>query len=171
VGGTGALDVIDTTNPEALAIVTETLAPGSAILESFAVSGNTLLAAGNTSDIGTFVAPNVQFSGNLTLTTMDVSNPLNPGAITTVDTGIPSTGSLRTIDISNGGGIFLVQYQFPASDQNGPTTIAVVDARDPSQPVLYPQSTYYYFDGAAAGSGYVFAATGYGLNIYQAFVQ
>jgi hypothetical protein len=171
IGGHGALDVIDTTDPQALRVLAEVELSGTAILDSFAVSGSTLLAAGNTSDDGQYLSPNVLFPGNLTLTTFDVVDPLNPTPIVTVDTGIPTTGSLRTIDISNGGGVFLVQYQYPLSDINGPTSLAVVDARDPRNPAFYPQFTYYYFDGAAAANGYVFAATGYGLNIYRAFVQ
>ena len=172
-GGAGVIDVYDTSDPQGLNLTNEVEAPGTAILESFAVSGNTLLAAGNTSDAGEYVAPNVLFPGTLTLTTMDVSEPQFPVVLATVDTGIQTAGSLRTIafDVANGRGLFLVQYQYPLSDINGPTSLGVVDARDPSHPVFYPQFTYYYCDGLGAQQGYVFAATGYGLNIYQSLPQ
>jgi hypothetical protein len=162
--------VYDTSNPSGLNATNEVEAAGTAILESFAVSGNTLLAAGNTEDAGQqHVGPHILFPGTLTLTTMDVSEPHSPVVLATVDTGIQTTGSLRTIafDAVNGGGLFLVQYQYPLSDIGGPTSLSVVDARDPSHPVFYPQFTYYYYDGLGAQQGYVFAATGYGLNIYQ----
>lgn len=172
-GGMGVLDVYDTTDPTNVKLIDEVAAPGTAILESFAVSGNIMVAVGNTSDAGQYVSPNVLFSGNLTITTMDVTDPVNPVALATVDTGIQTTGSLRTIafNASNAGGVFLVQYQYPLSDINGPTSLAVVDARDPSNPVFYPQFTYYYYDGAGGLNGYVYAASGNGLNIYQSVVQ
>jgi len=80
---------------------------------------------------------------------------------------------LRTIafNLVNGGGVFLVQYQYPLSDINGPTSLGVVDVSDPTNPAFYPQFTYYYYDGLAASNGYVFAATGNGLNIYQSLPQ
>lgn len=173
IGGVGALDVIDTTDPQNLAVINEVEAPGTAILESFAVSGNILLAAGNTSDDGQYISPNVLFHGTLTLTTMDVTDSINPVVLATVDTGIPTSGSLRTIAFNkiNGGGVFLVQYQYPLSDINGPNSLGVVDVRDPSNPAFYPQFTYFYYDGLGALNGYVFAATGYGLNIYQSIAQ
>ena len=37
-------------------------------------------------------------------------------------------------------------------------------------PLVYPQYTYYYFDGLAGANGYVYAASGNGLNIYQSVV-
>jgi uncharacterized protein (TIGR03437 family) len=173
IGGNGALDVIDTTDPQDLRVLSEVEVTGAAILESFAISGNILLAAGSTSDDGQYVSPNVLFHGNLTLTTFDVTDPLNPVPIATLDTGIPTAGSLRTIafNLVNGGGVFLVQYQYPLSDIFGPTSLGVVDIGDPSNPVFYPQFTYYYYDGLGSQNGYVFAATGYGLNIYQSIAQ
>ena len=171
-GGTGILDVYDTTDSN-LTRTTEILAPGTAILESFAVSGNTLLAAGNTSDDGQYLSPNVLYPGNLTITTFDVTYPLNPSVIATVDTGIQTAGSLRTVAFNarNAAGVFLVQYQYPLSDINGPTSLGVVDARDPTNPLFYPQFTYYYFDGLGGENGYIYAASGNGLNIYQSVVQ
>jgi uncharacterized protein (TIGR03437 family) len=173
IGGVGAVDVIDTTDPQNLSILSEIQAPGTAILESFAVANNVLVAAGNTSDNGQFSSPNILFPGTLTITTMDVTDPLNPVFLATIDTGIQTAGSLRTIafNLVNGGGVFLVQYQYPLSDIDGPTSLGVVDVSDPNNPVFYPQFTYYYYDGLAASSGYVFAATGNGLNIYQSSSQ
>jgi uncharacterized protein (TIGR03437 family) len=170
IGGTGALAVFDTTDPTNVTLINQVKAPGTAILQSFAATANTLLAAGNTSDDGQFISPNVLFPGNLTITTFDVSDPVNPAVIATVDTGIQTTGSLRTI-MFDPSGVFLVQYQYPLSDINGPTSLAVVDARDPSNPLFYPQYTYYYFDGLASSNGFVYAASGNGLNIYQSLVQ
>jgi uncharacterized protein (TIGR03437 family) len=170
IGGTGALAVYDTTNPINVNLINQVEAQGTAILQSFAATTNTLLAAGNTSDDGQYISPNVLFPGNLTLSTFDVSDPVNPVFLKTVDTGIQTTGSLRTI-MFDPSGVFLVQYQYPLSDINGPTSLAVVDARDPSNPLVYPQFTYYYFDGLASSNGFVYAASGNGLNIYQSVVQ
>jgi uncharacterized protein (TIGR03437 family) len=172
-GGTGILDVYDTTDPSNVNRINEVLAPGTAVLESFAVSGNTLLAAGNTSDDGQYVSPNVLLPGNLTITTFDVTNPFDPVVLTTIDTGIQTAGSLRTVafNASNADGVFLVQYQYALSDINGPTSLAVVDARDPSNPAFYPQFSYYYYDGLGGLNGYIYAASGNGLNIYQSVVQ
>ena len=172
-GGVGALDVIDTTDLSNLEILSEVHAHGTAVLESFAVSGTTLLAAGNSSDAGEYFVPDIFFHGTLTLTTFDVSDPLNPVPLATLDTGIPSAGSLRTVrfNVANGGPVFLVQYQPPLSDVNGPTSLGVVDASDPTNPVFYPQFTYYYYDGLGIYNGYVFAATGNGMNIYKSVPQ
>ena len=108
--------------------------------------------------------------GNLTISTFDVSDPANPVFITTVDTGIQTTGSLRTI-MFDPSGVFLVQYQYPSSDINGPTSLAVVDARDPGNPLIYPQFSVLLFRWPGVANGYVYAASGNGLNIYQSLVQ
>jgi hypothetical protein len=43
--------------------------------------------------------------------------------------------------------------------------------RDPSNPLVYPRFSCYYFDGLASANGFVYAASGNGLNIYQSLVQ
>lgn len=167
VGGNGALDVIDTSDPTNLRMTNQVVASGTSILQAFAVSGNTLLALGNTTDVTPGDYPVLTYQGNLTLTTMDVSNVLDPVFITTVDTGIQADGALRVVNLGNNSGIFAVVYGSSYTDPFGPTTLAIVDASNPAQPFLYPQSTYYYYDGLASASGYLFAANQNGMNIYQ----
>ena len=162
--GTGALNVIDISSPGAMQSVNYVTVPGTAALLGFAVSGNTLLAAGNTANFSNPGVPDFDFTGDLTLTTMDVSNIQSPSVVATIDTGIQANGVNEVAAL--GGGLFAVTYVAPDTDNGGPSTMAVVDATDATKPVIYPWVTAYGLDGIAAANGYLYLANGNGLVTY-----
>ena len=163
--GTGSLNVIDISSPGAMQSVAYVTAPGTATLLAFAVSGNTLLAAGNTTNFSNPGVPDFDFTGDLTLTTMDVSNLQSPSVVATVDTGIQANGVNEVAAL--GGGLFAVTYAAPDTDNGGPSTMAVVDATDPTKPVIYPWVTAYGINGIAAVGGYLYLANGNGIVTYS----
>jgi uncharacterized protein (TIGR03437 family) len=164
--GTGALNVIEIDSPFQPFALGQISASPAAILLSFDVSGNTLLASGNTAgnrDPGT---PNFDFTGNLTLTTMDVSTVQNPVVLASFDTGLQVNGTFNTGAFSNG--VFAITSNPPDTDNGGPASLGVVDARQPSSPILYPLATQFGFSGLLPTSGgYLLAPTNFGLNVYQ----
>ena len=164
--GTGSLNVIDISSPGAMQSVAYVTAPGTATLLAFAVSGNTLLAAGNTTNFRNPGLPDFAFAGDLTLTTMDVSSIQSPSVIATIDTGIQANG-VNLVVALGGGGLFAVTYSPPDTDNSGPSTMAVVDATDPAKPVIYPWVTSYGIYGMAAANGYLYLANGNGIVTYS----
>jgi len=168
--GAGALNIINIASPFApFALGQVTVSPAS-ILISFDVSGNTLLAAGNTTGNRNPGTPNFEFAGNLTLTTMDVTNVQSPVILTSFDTGIQVDGTFHTAAFSNG--VFALVSNPPDTDNGGPASLGVVDARRPSNPILYPLATQFGFSGLLPTSGgYLLAPNSFGLYIYQLQLQ
>lgn len=162
--GIGALNVIDISSPGAMQSVAYVTAPGTSTLLAFAVYGNTLLAAGNTANFRNPGLPDFDFTGDLTITTMDVSDVQKPTVIATIDTGIQSNGVNQVAALANG--LFAVSYLPPDTDNGGPATMAVVDATDPTKPVIYPWVTSYGIYGVTAANGYLYLASGDSLVTY-----
>lgn len=162
--GIGALNVIDISSAGAMQSVAYVTVPGTSTLLAFAVSGNTLLAAGNTSNFRNPGLPDFAFYGDLTVTTMDVSSIQNPNVIATIDTGIQANGVNQVAALGNG--LFAVTYPPPDTDTGGPSTMAVIDATDPAKPVIYPWVTSYGIYGIAAAGGYLYLASGDSLVTY-----
>lgn len=164
--GSGLLDVVDVAlplEPNPISVVT---IPQASILLSFDVSGTTLLAAGNTAGQRNPGYPDFDFTGDLTLTTMDLTNVLAPEVISTVTTSIQVNGTFYTSAFTNG--VFAIVNKPPDTDNNGPSTLMIVDARTPASILLYPFQAQFGFSGIlAANNGYLLAPTSLGLNIYQ----
>jgi hypothetical protein len=146
--------------------VSQTLAPGTAILLSFDIVGTTLLAAGNTTGQRNPGTPDFDFTGDLTLTTMDLTNVLQPVVVSTVTTGLQTNGSFFTAAFSNG--VFAVVANPPTTDDFGPSALLIADARTPSNILLYPYATQFGFSGILTTTGgFLLAPTALGLNIYS----
>jgi uncharacterized protein (TIGR03437 family) len=164
--GTGALSIADLTIPTAPIPLIQVAVPQAAILLSFDISGNTLLAAGNTAGQRNPGIPDFDFAGYLTLTSMDISNPLSPSIVSTLTTQLQVNGTFYTSAFSNN--FFAIVNKPPASDNFGPSSLMVVDARNPSNMTLVPFQTQFGFSGMlTTTNGYLFAPTSTGLNIYQ----
>ena len=167
--GAAVLDVINLTIPTLPSPVSQVTIPQAAILLSVDISGNTLLAAGNTTGQRNPGIPDFDFTGYLTLTTMDVTNLQLPNVISTVTTQIQANGTFYTSTFSNG--VFAIVNKPPMSDNFGPSSLMIVDARTPSAIVLYPYQTEFGFSGILATSNganqFLLAPTALGLNIYQ----
>ena len=164
--GSGVLDVIGVSSPTAMYNIEQVPVAQAAILLSVDVSGNTLLACGNTTGNRNPGTPNFGFTGDLTLTTMDISNVVAPAVLTSFDTGLQVNGTFHTAGFSSGA--FAIVNNAPVSDPAGPASLAVVDARQPSSPILYPVATQFGYGGMVATTGgYLIAANSLGVNIYR----
>jgi uncharacterized protein (TIGR03437 family) len=164
--GTAALNVIDITLPYAPNPIGQVGIPQAAILLSFDVAGNTLLAAGNTAGQRNPGIPDFDFTGYLTLTAMDVTNLQLPAVVSTITTQIQVNGTFSTSAFGNG--VFAIVNKPPATDNFGPSSLMIVDARKPGSMALSPLQTQFGFSGMlTTNNGYLLAPTTLGLNIYQ----
>jgi uncharacterized protein (TIGR03437 family) len=153
--GNAALDVIDVSNLRSLQGVNRVTVANAVIFLGFAYDHRLLFLTGNTTG----------FTGNLTLTTMDITNVQNPVEIATVKTGVPTTGSYRVQPF--GSSVFAIVNNPPATDSAGPGSLMIVDARNTSSPALYAYQTQFGFSGLAAASGFLLVPDLNGLTIYQ----
>ncbi len=172
VNGIGVLDVVafgggSAASPAILGSVT---ASPAAILLSFDISNNILLAAGNTTENRDPGNPNFAFTGHLTLTTFNIINQEGPVALASFDTGMPVDGTPTTRAFSNN--VFAVISNSAAADVTGPASLSILDARTPASPLLYPFLTEFGLSGALATSaGYLLVPTVHGLSIYSLNLQ
>lgn len=165
-GGIGVLNVINVASPSNPYAIAQVGVNQAAILLRLDISGNTLLAAGNTSGQRNPGNPDFDFLGNLTLTTMDVSNPQLPSVIATSVFTMQVNGTLSVEGFTNG--VFAIVNSPPATDDFGPSTLAIVDARKPSSILLYPFQAQFGFNSLLTTiNNYLLAPTSLGLNIYQ----
>jgi hypothetical protein len=164
--GTGVLNVISIAVPGTPSPIAQVSVSQAAILLSFDIAGTTLLAAGNTTGQRNPGTPDFDFTGYLTLTTMDLTNIQAPSIVATLTTSLQVNGTFYTAAFANG--VFAIVNNPPDTDNYGPSSLMIVDARTPSTILLYPYQTQFGFSGILTTSnGYLFAPTALGLNIYQ----
>ncbi|HXK06139.1 MAG TPA: IPT/TIG domain-containing protein [Verrucomicrobiae bacterium] len=164
--GQGLLNVINAATPSNPFLLNQVTVSQAAILLSFDISGNTLLAAGNTVGQRNPGVPDFAFTGNLTLTTMDLSNVQAPAVIGTFTTNLQVNGTFYVAAFPNS--VFAIVNNPPATDTFGPPSLMLVDARQPATIVPYPIQTQFGFSGiVATTANYLLAPTLFGLNIYQ----
>ena len=173
--GYAALDVIDVSSVQSLQAVEEVTVSTAAIFLGFGYDENLLLAAGNTTSFRDPGVPDFSITGNLTLSTMDISNVEAPVGIANLAPPdiptIPTTGTyvvqpLETAAKPYGSGIFAIVNNPPATDPAGPSSLMIVDASTPSAPVLYPFVTQFGLTDIAAVNGYLLVPNVNGLTIY-----
>jgi hypothetical protein len=79
-------------------------------------------------------------------------------------------GTMHTAAFSNG--VFAIVSNAPATDDTGPASLMIVDARTPTNPVLYTFQSQFGFSGILpTTTGYLFAPTVNGLNVYHLELQ
>ena len=164
--GQGTLNVISVVSPSAPYPISQVTVSQAAILTGFDVSGTTLLAAGNTQGQRNPAVPDNDFTGYLTLTTMDVTNVQVPQVIATFTSALQVNGTFHVSGFTNG--VFAVVNNAPDTDDFGPSSLLIVDARQPATIAVYQFQTQFGFSGiVTTNTGYLLAATSLGLNIYQ----
>lgn len=164
--GAGVLDVINVGSPSTPYAISQVTVTAAAILLSFDIAGNTLLAAGNTTGQRNPGTPDFDFTGDLTLTTMNLANVQAPAVLTTFTTKLQVNGTFHVSAFANG--VFAIVNNPPDTDDFGPSSLMIVDARTPSTIIPYPFQTQFGFSGIlTTNNGYLLAATSLGLNIYQ----
>jgi uncharacterized protein (TIGR03437 family) len=167
--GSAALDVINIATPAAMQGVAQVVVGESSLFFSFAYDNTLLLVAGNTNGL-TSPGPNFAPSGNLTLTTMDITNVSNPVPIQTLVTNFPTMGTYQAAAL--GGSIFAIVSDPPYTDPLGPSVLQIVDARDRQNPVVYPFTSQFGLYGMAAvtnsaNTEFLLVSDLLGLSIYQ----
>jgi uncharacterized protein (TIGR03437 family) len=163
--GNAALDVINVSNVQSMQGADRVTVSEAAIFLGMAYDNRLLLLTGNTTSFRNPGVPDFNFTGKLTLTTMDVSNVPNPQPIKTVVTDIQTTGTYRVEPL--GSSVFAIVNNPPETDPTGPASLMIVDARNSKAPVLYPYETQFGLSGIAASNGYFLAPNQNGLNIYK----
>ena len=97
---------------------------------------------------------------------MNLSNVQLPTAVSTITTQIQVNGTFYTSAFSNG--VFAIVSKPPTTDDFGPSSLMIVDARNPASIALYPYLTQFGVSGIlATNNGYLLAPTALGLTIYQ----
>jgi hypothetical protein len=148
------------------------LASNAAIFLGFGYDDNLMLVAGNTAGFRNPGVPNFSIDGNLTLSTMNISNVDAPAGIANVTTQIPTTGTYVVQPLGPVvPNVFAIINNPPASDPAGPSSLWIVDASNSSSPVLYPFSTAFGMTDVAAAIvsdtvGYLLVPNVDGLSIY-----
>ena len=163
--GIATLDVIDVSNPQNMQGLNRVGVSSAAIFLGFAYDNRLLFLAGNTTGDRNPGVPDFSITGNLTLTTMDISNVRNPIPITTMVTNIQTTGTYHVAPF--GSSVFAIVNNPPASDPSGPGSLMIVDARNTKAPVLYPIQTQFGLSGMAVVNNFLLVANQNGLNIYR----
>jgi uncharacterized protein (TIGR03437 family) len=164
--GNALLDVLSLGSPTVPTPLSQVTISQSAILLSFDVSGTTLLAAGSTAGQRNPGTPDFDFIGNLTLTAMDLTNVQAPAIVSTLVTNLQVNGTFNTAGFYNG--VFAIVNNPPVTDNFGPSSLMIADARNPSAIQLYPYQTQFGFSGMlTTTTGLLLAPTSLGLNIYS----
>jgi uncharacterized protein (TIGR03437 family) len=163
--GGAALDVINVNNVQNMQAVAQVTVATAAIFLGFGYDYDLLLVTGNTAGMRNPGVPNFSINGNLTLSTMDISNVASPVGIHNVTTNIATTGTYVVQPL--GSDIFAIVNNPPATDPLGPGSLMIVDASTPSSPVLYPFTTQFGLTGAAAVNDFLLVPNVNGLTIYS----
>jgi len=155
--------------PTQPAVIGQTMLPNSSIAVNLALQGNLALIAGNTTGVQNPPSANLlPYAGNLTLHMVDFTNPLSGAILGTLVTPYQTTGGYAMASL--GGGFFAVTSGPPLTDLQGPTTLAVVDARNPASLVVYPEYGIDGLQGIYLANGYLYTVSNAGLTIYSVTV-
>lgn len=169
--GSGALDVINVASPQSMQAVEQVVDSSAAIFLGFGYDHGLLLVTGNTTSFRNPGVPDFNFTGYLTLTTMNINNVESPVGIKDVVTDIPTTGTYVVQPLvpasAETSSIFGIINGPPSTDPSGPSSLMIVDATTPNSPVLYPFITQFGLGDIAASNGYLLVPNVNGLGIYS----
>ena len=169
--GNGSVLVVNTANPASMSVADQLDIPGTVQALAIAVNGNEALVVGST---GGWQSPfsdptQIGLTGNVTLTMLNISNPLDPtiigSTVVTQDTfpnaGENAAGKLQAIYLGNG--------QFAVSDTLAGVlpVLLVVNASNPSNLVTNTISVPSDTNGMAVSGDRLLATSNSGLAIYQ----
>lgn len=163
---------IDVSTPTKPAVLSQTTIPNASIALNLAMQGNQALVAGNTAGVQNPL-PTIPstgahidaYAGFLTLHMVDFTNPLSGSILTNFVTPYQATGGYAMVPLGNG--FFAISYGPPLTDLDGPTTLAIVDARKPGSLVVYPEFEVDNLQGLSLWNGNLYAVSNAGLTIYS----
>jgi uncharacterized protein (TIGR03437 family) len=160
---------VDVTNPLKPAVLGQTMLPNASIAINLALQGSQALVAGNTAGVeNPMIGSSNLYAGMLTLHVVDFSNPLSGVVLSTLVTPYQATGGYAMILL--GSGFFAITFGPPLTDINGPTTLAIVDARNPMSLAVYPEFAVDGLQGISLVNGNLYAVSNAGLTIYSVTV-
>lgn len=170
--GQALWSTIDVSNPSALNFLGPTMIPKANIATNLVLQGNTALIAGNTGGVSNPALVNpvtntvsFPYTGDFTLHAVDFTNPLTPVILSTLVTPYQATKGSSMISL--GGGFFSVTIAPPLTDLPGPTTLAIVDARNPASLVVYPEYGIDGLQGTTFANGMLYTVSNAGLTIHS----
>lgn len=176
--GVGRLDVVDSTllasncagspNP----CISKTIdVPGTRLLFGVARQGNTLIAAGDT--VGYYDALS-GFTGNLTITAFDITDPANPVVRSTLVTPLANARGQNQCNADRDGGsqtVTALDNQFYAVGAFNPGTcswvMAMVDATDPDNLRVIPYDVTDVLTTTLLNGSTLYAMTRTGILAYD----
>lgn len=166
--GTGRILVVDTTNPASLSLVRPVLIPGTYQIIDVAVQGNRALAVGSTGPIqNPFNGTNDGFTGNLSLTLLDTTDPLNPiiiGSTLVTSATFPRGAIVAKLDaVSLGNGLFAVSEAIV----NNQPVLLLVDPSDPNNLVVSFSSMPALQNGIEVVGNKLYTTSSAGLSIFD----
>ncbi len=157
---------INVANPSSPAFLAPTPLPGASIAVNLALQGNLALVASNTGaplypPPGTAYA----YSGKLTLSAVDFTNPTSGNILSTLVTPYQATSGYAMISL--GSGFFAITFGPPLTDLKGPTTLAIVDARNTANLAVYPEYAIDGLQGITFSNGNLYAISNAGLTVFS----
>jgi uncharacterized membrane protein len=169
--GNGSVLVVNTANPASMSVADKLDIPGTVQAVAIAVDGNEALVVGST---GGWQSPfsdpsQIGLTGNVTLTMLNISNPLDPtiigSTVVTQDT-FPNAGDNPAAKLQ---AIYLGNGQFAVSDTlaGGGPALLVVNASNPANLVTNTVPAPADINGMAVSGDCLLATSGAGLDIYQ----
>ncbi len=150
--------IVDTSDPTDLSEVGSLDIPGTVQLEDIAISGNEALVVGNTGGWSSSFPP-PGFTGNVTLTLLNISNPEDPTIISTVVT--PETYGGNVVSLPNGE--FLVSN----AQLDGKPVVLLVDPSNPNNLVFGATVVPSTVNGMTVSGDTLYATTSQGLSVYN----
>ena len=169
--GTGQIAVVNTSNSSSLSVISQLALPGTVQALAIGVQGHTALVVGSS---GGYLSPfgdpsNIQLTGNVTLTLLDISNPSQPSIIgSTVVTqntfatyGESTVGELQVVPLGNN------QFAINGTLLNGQFTVLTVDATTPTSPAISTFSENAQVSNLAWANGLLLATSANGLQVLQ----
>jgi uncharacterized membrane protein len=163
--GSGIVQVVDTSDPKNLRVLSDLLIPGTVQGFSIAVEGNRALVVASTGGFQDFSnASNNGFTGTVVLATLDITNPRNPLLLNTEVTTLPSR--VLTFHESLGNGLFAIGLGETSSAANN-SQLFLIDNSNPAQPLISGVTVPSDISRLSSGGGLIYTASPDGLIIYE----
>lgn len=169
--GNGRLLLVNTSNPSDLALLDQIQIPGTVHAVNIAIDGNRALVTGSTGgwrdNFGSL--DNSGLTGNVTLTQLDISDPLHPVVLGTTHlvqgTTYPAQGlgGRRVDTIALGNGLYAVSGIL----KDGAPALLIFDPTDPNNLVVSTSVLPNLVNGMAVSGNRLYTSSATGLAIYD----
>lgn len=166
--GAGIVRLVDLSNPGALSEIEALQIPGTTHVVDIAIDGNRALVVGTQGGgQNPFNSANAGLTGKVTLTVLDITDPLNPqiiSATVVTDAETVKGTQVNKLDaLSLGNGLFAISNV----KQNGLPVILLVDPSDPDNMIISSSQAATAVNGMAFVGNRLYATSASGLAIYD----